>query len=69
MEKKEQLNVRVYYQKLSKTERGKLLKYLQIRYDYNPRTMSNKLNHTDSLLRRDERENIEATIQSGAWKA
>lgn len=69
MKKKEKLDVRVYYQSLSKTERGKMLKYLQVRYDYNPRTMSGKLNHSDSLLRRDERENIESTINSGAWRA
>lgn len=68
MAEKETLDVRVYYQSLSRTERGKFLKYLFARYDYNPRTMSAKLNHGDSLLRRDEKENIQNTITSGVWR-
>ena len=62
------MNVRVYYRSLNRTERGKFLKYLFARYDYNPRTMSAKLNHDDSLLRRDEKENIQDVISSGVWK-
>jgi hypothetical protein len=69
MKKNETLDVRVYYQKLGKTERGMMLAYLQKRYDYNPRTMSDKLNHPGRLLRTDERENIEEAIRSGAWRS
>lgn len=70
MEKKEELDVRVYYKGLSRTERGKFLKHLLVRYDYNPRTMSSKLNGNTSSckLRRDERENIENIIKSGEWR-
>ena len=60
---------RVYYQSLSKKERGQFLRYLLIRYDYNTRTMGYKLNHQDSLLRRDEKENVVAAIETGAWRA
>jgi hypothetical protein len=67
-EKKNELDVRVYYQSLSRTERGKFLKYLLMRYDYNSRTMSAKLNNIHSLIRRDERENIEKTIETGVWR-
>jgi hypothetical protein len=67
MEKK-YVDVRGYYKSLSRTERGKFLKYLFLRYDYNTRTMSAKLNNENSLIRRDERENIENTIESGVWK-
>lgn len=67
MEKKN-VDVRGYYQSLSRKERGQFLKYLLLRYDYNTRTMSTKLNNTDSLLRRDEKENIEQTIESGVWR-
>ncbi len=69
MEKKNVVNVRDYYQSLTRKERGKFLKYLTIRYEYNARTMSTKLNNVDSLLRLDERENIERAIESGAWRA
>lgn len=67
MEKKI-VDVRGYYQSLSRSERGQFLKYLLLRYDYNTRTMSTKLNNSNSLLRRDERENIEKTIESGVWR-
>lgn len=70
MEKKNELDVRGYYQSLSRSERGKFLKYLFLRYEYNPRTMSMKLNGSiyAAKIRRDERENIEKVISSGVWR-
>lgn len=67
--KNEALDPRVYYQSLSKKERGQFLRYLLIRHDYNTRTMSYKLTRPDSLLRRDEKENVLSAIESGAWRA
>ncbi len=68
MAENQELNVRVYYQSLSKKERGQLLKYLFLRYDYNMRTFSYKLTHEDALLRRSEKENIQDCINSGVWR-
>lgn len=70
MEKNSSLDVKGYYKSLSRSERGKFLKYLFVRYEYNPRTMSMKLNDTSNVakLRLDERENIESAITSGVWK-
>ena len=70
MEKNSSLDVLGYYQSLSRSDRGKFLKYLFARYEYNPRTMSMKLNGTSNVakLRLDERENIERVITSGVWK-
>lgn len=70
MEKKNELDVRGYYQSLSRSERGQFLKYLFLRYEYNPRTMSMKLNGSiyAAKIRRDERENIEKVISSGVWR-
>lgn len=62
------LDVRVYYQALTKKERGQFLLYLASRYDYKQRTMVHKLNHRDALLRRDEQENIQNVIETGAWR-
>jgi hypothetical protein len=70
MEKNSSLDVKGYYKSLSRSERGRFLKYLFVRYEYNPRTMSMKLNGTSNVakLRLDERENIESVITSGVWK-
>ncbi|MBQ3700926.1 MAG: hypothetical protein II886_13640 [Prevotella sp.] len=68
MAEKQELDVRAYYRTLSRTERGQLQRYMLIRYDYNPRTLSNKLNNDDSHLRRDERENIARVFKSGEWR-
>lgn len=63
------VDVRVYYQSLSKKEKGKLLRYLSQRYDYPASTMSGKLRDCAvSPLRRDEEENITKTIESGVWR-
>lgn len=69
MDKKERLDVRVYYQSLSRGERRQLLHYLMIRHAYNPRTMSAKLIHSGCRFRRDELENIEEAIRLGVWRA
>lgn len=69
MEEKRRIDVRVYYQTLTKKEKGKLLRYLSQRFDYPASTMSGKLRSDPvSPLRRDEEENIIRTIESGVWR-
>lgn len=69
MAENQSIDVRVYYQSLSKKEKGKFLRYLSMRYDYPTATMSGKLRENNvSDLRRDELENITRTIESGVWK-
>lgn len=69
MAENQNLDVRVYYQSLSKKEKGKLLRYLSQRYDYPASTISGKLRESPiSPLRRDEEENITKAIQSGVWR-
>lgn len=64
-----EIDPRDYYQGLTKKEKGRFLRYLYIRYDYPPATMSGKLRESAvSDLRRDERENILKTIEKGLWK-
>lgn len=70
MEHLQMTDPRVYYQSLSKKEKSRFLRYLSQRYDYAPTTISGKLRvNYVSDLRRDERENLCKTIQSGAWRA
>lgn len=62
-------DVRVYYQSLSRKDKGKFLRYLSQRYDYPTATMSGKLRENNvSELRRDELENITKTIETGIWR-
>lgn len=69
MSEKQSVDVRVYYQSLTKKEKGKLLRYLSLRYDYPASTMSGKLRDCAvSSLRKDEEENIARVIESGVWK-
>ncbi len=69
MAENEVIDVRVYYQNLSKKDKGKLLRYLSQRYDYPASTMSGKLRvDAVSPLRRDEEENIINVIKKGLWK-
>ena len=69
MAENQSIDVRVYYQSLSKKDKGKFLRYLSMRYDYPTATMSGKLRENNvSDLRRDELENITKTIESGVWK-
>lgn len=69
MAEKRSIDVRVYYQSLTKKEKGKLLRYLSQRYDYPASTMSGKLRGAPvSSLRRDEEENIIETIETGIWR-
>lgn len=69
MAKFQSIDVRVYYQSLSKKEKGRMLRYLSQRYDYPSSTMSGKLRKDAvSPLRRDEEENIIKTIETGVWK-
>ncbi len=68
MAENQEIDVRVYYQNLSKKEKGKLLRYLTQRFDYPASTMSGKLRaDAVSPLRRDEEENIINTIKSSLW--
>lgn len=69
MAENQSIDVRVYYQSLSKKEKGKMLRYLSQRYDYPSSTMSGKLRKDSvSPLRRDEEENIIKTIETGVWR-
>lgn len=69
MAENQSIDVRVYYQSLSKKDKGKFLRYLSMRYDYPTATMSGKLRENNvSDLRRDELENITKTIETGVWK-
>ena len=69
MPENQNVDVRVYYQSLSKKEKGKMLRYLSQRYDYPASTMSGKLRDVPvSPLRRDEEENITKAIESGVWR-
>lgn len=69
MAENQKINVRVYYQSLTKKEKGKMLHYLSQRYDYPSSTMSAKLRRKPmSPLRRDEEENIIETIETGIWR-
>ncbi len=69
MAENEKIDVRVYYQSLSKKDKGKFLRYLTQRYDYPTATMSGKLRENNvSELRRDELENITKTIETGIWR-
>lgn len=69
MAENQSIDVRVYYQSLTKKDKGKFLRYLSMRYDYPTATMSGKLRENNvSDLRRDELENITKTIESGVWK-
>ena len=68
MAENQSIDVRVYYQSLTKKEKGKFLRYLSMRYDYPTATMSGKLRESYvSELRRDELENITKTIETGIW--
>ena len=63
------INVRVYYQNLSKKEKGLFLRYLSRTYDYPASTISGKLRLSPvSPLRKDEEMNIVKTIKEGLWK-
>lgn len=66
--KNQELDVRVYYSGLTRKEKSRFLKYLTVRYDYNARTMTAKLARGKLSMRRDEKENIIRTIESGAWR-
>ena len=69
MAENQSIDVRVYYQSLTKKDKGKFLRYLTQRYDYPTATMSGKLRENYvSELRRDELENITKTIETGVWK-
>lgn len=69
MAENQSIDVRVYYQSLTKKEKGMMLRYLSQRYDYPSSTMSGKLrNDPVSPLRRDELENITKTIETGVWR-
>lgn len=69
MAENQSIDVRVYYQSLSKKDKGKFLRYLSTRYDYPTATMSGKLRENNvSELRRDELENITKTIETGVWR-
>lgn len=63
------IDPQVYYQNLSKKDKGKFLRYLSRRFDYPSSTMSGKLRENPiGNLRKDERENIIKTIEEGLWE-
>lgn len=63
------IDVRVYYQNLTKKEKGKFLSYLNQEYDYSASTMMAKLRKNPiSTLRKDEELNITKTINEGLWR-
>ena len=69
MAENQSIDVKVYYQSLTKKDKGKFLRYLSMRYDYPTATMSGKLRENSvSELRCDELENITKTIETGVWK-
>lgn len=68
MGENQNIDVRVYYQNLSKKDKGKFLRYLSMKYDYPASTISGKLRENPiSSLRRDEELNIIKTINDGLW--
>ena len=70
MSKKGILNPQDFYRGLNRKEKGKFLLYLSQRFSTHPSsTISAKLRENPiSELRKDEYENIVATIESGIWK-
>ena len=58
MAENQSIDVRVYYQSLSKKEKGKMLRYLSQRYEYPSSTMSGK-------LRKDP---VSKTRETGVWR-
>ncbi len=68
MGENQNIDVRVYYQNLTKKDKGKFLRYLSGKYTYPASTMSGKLRGCPiSPLRRDEELNIIQTIKEGLW--
>lgn len=69
MAENQSIDVRVYYQNLTKKEKGKFLSYLNQEYDYSASTMMAKLRKNPiSTLRKDEELNITKTINEGLWR-
>lgn len=69
MAENQSIDVRVYYQNLTKKEKGKFLSYLNQEYDYSASTMMAKLRKNPiSTLRKDEELNIIKTINEGLWR-
>ena len=67
--RQQDVDPQVYYQQLSKKDKGKFLRYLSRQYDYPSSTMSAKLRENpNNKLRKDESENIIKTIKEGLWK-
>lgn len=68
MDTKQDIDVRGYYQSLTKKEKGKFLRYLTRKYDYPTSTISAKLREGSVLtIRFDEEMNIKKTIDEGLW--
>ena len=69
MKEKQHINVRGYYQSLSKKEKGQLLRFLTIHYGYSVHTLSAKLRENSELtLRQNEEMDIADAIREGAWR-
>jgi len=69
MTEKQNIDVRGYYQSLSKKEKGQLLRYLTMRYGYSVHTLSAKLREkTELTLRQNEEMDIADTIREGVWR-
>ena len=69
MMEKQHIDVRGYYQSLSKKEKGQLLRYLTINYGYSVQTLSAKLRkNTNLTLRQNEEMDIAETISEDVWR-
>ncbi len=69
MTEKQHIDVRGYYQSLSKKEKGQLLRFLTIHYGYSVHTLSAKLRENSELtLRQNEEMDIADAIREGAWR-
>lgn len=69
MSTKQDIDVRVYYQSLSKKEKGQLLRYLTIKYGYSISTLQSKLRKgAEFVLRQNEEMDIVETIREGVWR-
>lgn len=69
MAEKKHIDVRDYYQSLSKKEKGQLLRYLTINYGYSVHTLSAKLRENTNLkLRKNEELDIMETVSGGLWR-
>jgi hypothetical protein len=69
MAENKSIDVRGYYQSLSKKEKGQFLRYLTMNYGYSVHTLSAKLRENTNLkLRKNEELDIMETVSRGLWR-